>query len=193
MEDASRHEYFMRHAIVEAEKAVEKDEVPVGAVIVYENRIIARAHNQREILNDPTAHAEMIAITQAAAYLENWRLAGTTLYVTLEPCAMVAGALVQSRIDTLVYGTVDKKAGACTSVMNLVQEPRFNHRLKVIPNILAEESKYLLQNFPICILIFLFFIYMRGEVSERPNERAWKARIPTKSVSRVRLPPSPPV
>ena len=147
MEDTSRHEYFMRQAVVEAEKAVEKDEVPVGAVIVYENRIIARAHNQREMLNDPTAHAEMIAITQAADYLQNWRLTGTTLYVTLEPCAMCAGALVQARIDTLVYGTVDKKAGACTSVMNLVQEPRFNHRLKVIPNILADESKYLLQNF----------------------------------------------
>ena len=147
MEDASRHEHFMKQAIVEAEKAVEKDEIPVGAVIVYENRIIARAHNQRELLNDPTAHAEMIAITQAADYLQNWRLTGTTMYVTLEPCAMCAGALVQSRIDTLVYGTVDKKAGACTSVMNLVQEPRFNHRLKVIPNILADESKYLLQKF----------------------------------------------
>ena len=147
MEDARRHEYFMKQAIVEAEKAVEKDEVPVGAVIVYENRIIARAHNQREILNDPTAHAEMIAITQAADYLQNWRLTGTTMYVTLEPCAMCAGALVQSRIDTLVYVTVDKKAGACASVMNLVQEPRFNHRLKVIPNILADECKYMLQKF----------------------------------------------
>src|SRR4030066_2282337 len=104
MEDAGKHEYFMRQAIVEAEKAVEKDEVPVGAVIVYENRIIARAHNLRELLNDPTAHAEMIAITQAADYLQNWRLTGTTLYVTLEPCAMCAGALGQSRIDTLVYG-----------------------------------------------------------------------------------------
>ncbi|MDN3515557.1 MAG: tRNA adenosine(34) deaminase TadA [Candidatus Brocadia sp.] len=137
----------MRQAIIEAEKAVEKDEVPVGSVIVYENRIIARAHNQREMLNDPTAHAEMIAITQAAAYLQNWRLAGATIYVTLEPCAMCAGALVQSRVDTLVYGTVDKKAGACTSVMNLVQEPRFNHRLEVVPGILANECKSLLQKF----------------------------------------------
>src|SRR4030065_2807419 len=147
MEDAGRHEYFMRQAIVEAEKAVEKDEVPVGAVIVYENRIIARAHNQREIINDPTAHAEMIAITQASDYLQNWRLTGTTMYVTLEPCAMCAGALVQSRIDTLVYGAVDKKAGACASVMNLVQEPRFNHRLNVIPGVLADECKHLLQSF----------------------------------------------
>jgi len=146
-ETADTHEYFMRQALIEAEKAVEKDEVPVGAVIVYENRIIARAHNQREMLSDPTAHAEMIAITQAAAYLQNWRLTGTTIYVTLEPCAMCAGALVQSRVDALVYGTVDKKAGACTSVMNLVQEPRFNHRLEVIPSILANECKYLLQKF----------------------------------------------
>ena len=148
MEDAtSRHEYFMRQAIIEAEKAVEKDEVPVGVVIVYENHIIARAHNQREMLNDPTAHAEMIAITQAADYLQNWRLTGTTIYVTLEPCAMCAGAMVQARIGTIVYGTVDKKAGACASVMNLVQEPRFNHRLEVIPNILADECKYILQKF----------------------------------------------
>ena len=147
MEDAGRHEYFMRHAIVEAEKAVEKDEVPVGAVIVYENRIIARAHNQRELLNDPTAHAEMIAITQAADYLQNWRLTGTTMYVTLEPCAMCAGALVQSRIDTLVYGTVDKKAGAAGSVVNLVEEPRFNHRIKVVAGVLEEESGKLLKEF----------------------------------------------
>src|SRR5574337_351720 len=148
MDDAtSKHEYFMRQAVIEAEKAVEKDEVPVGAIIVYGDRIIARAHNQREMLKDPSAHAEMIAITQAASYLQSWRLTGTTIYVTLEPCAMCAGALVQSRVDTLVYGTVDKKAGACTSVMNLVQEPRFNHRLEVIPSILASECKYLLQKF----------------------------------------------
>ncbi len=147
MEEASKHEFFMRQAIVEAKKAEEKDDVPVGAVIVFEGRVIARAHNQRELLKDPTAHAEMIAITQAAAYLENWRLTGTTLYVTLEPCAMCAGALVQSRIDTLVYGAVDKKAGACASVMNLVQEPRFNHRLNVIPGVLADECKHLLQSF----------------------------------------------
>ncbi|OQZ00969.1 MAG: tRNA adenosine(34) deaminase TadA [Candidatus Brocadia sp. UTAMX2] len=145
--DVQRHEYFMRQAIIEAEKAVEKNEVPVGAVIVHEDRIIARAHNQREMLNDPTAHAEMIAITQAAASLENWRLRGTTLYVTLEPCAMCAGALVQSRVHTLVYGTVDKKAGACVSVMNLVQEPRFNHRLEVVPGVLANECRHLLQKF----------------------------------------------
>lgn len=143
----TNHEYFMRQAIIEAKKAVEQDEVPVGAVIAYKGRIIARAHNQRETLNDPTAHAEMIAITQAAAYLQNWRLSGTTMYVTLEPCVMCAGALVQSRVDTLVYGTADKKAGACTSVMNLVQDPRFNHRLSVLSCVLADECKYILQKF----------------------------------------------
>ncbi len=137
----------MRQAIIEARKAMEQYEVPVGAVITYKGRIIARAHNQRETLNDPTAHAEMIAITQAAAYLQNWRLSGTTMYVTLEPCAMCAGALVQSRVDLLVYGTPDKKAGACTSVINLVQEPRFNHRLNVLPAVLADECKYILQKF----------------------------------------------
>ena len=148
MENSARnHEYFMRQAIIEAEKALEKDEVPVGAVIVHENRIIARAHNQKETLLDPTAHAEMIAITQAASYLQNWCLSGTIIYVTLEPCAMCAGALVQSRIDTLVYGTHDKKAGACASILNLVQEPRFNHRLNVVPNVLADECKQILQNF----------------------------------------------
>ncbi|KKO20196.1 MAG: putative deaminase [Candidatus Brocadia fulgida] len=101
----------MRQAIIEAEKAVKKNEVPVGAVIVHEDRIIARAHNQREMLNDPTAHAEMIAITQAAASLENWRLRGTTLYVTLEPCAMCAGALVQSRYIPLFTGRWIKRRG----------------------------------------------------------------------------------
>jgi len=141
------HEYFMRQALREAEKAAENNEVPVGAVCVYDNRIIARAHNQREMLKDPTAHAEMIAITQTSEYLQNWRLTGTTIYVTLEPCAMCAGALVQSRITTLVYGTVDKKAGACSSVINLVQDPRFNHRLNVIPNILADECRDVLRNF----------------------------------------------
>jgi len=94
----------MRQAIAEAKKAFEKDEVPVGAIIVYDNKVIAKAHNQREMLLDPTAHAEMIAITQASAYLQNWRLSDTTVYITLEPCTMCAGALVQARVKNLVYG-----------------------------------------------------------------------------------------
>ncbi|MGR3310892.1 MAG: tRNA adenosine(34) deaminase TadA [Candidatus Brocadiales bacterium] len=141
------HEYYMEQALKEAEKALERDEVPVGAVIVHEGRIIARAHNQREMLKDPTAHAEIIAITQAADYLQNWRLTGTTIYVTKEPCAMCAGALVQARVDMLVYGAPDAKGGACQSVVNLVQEPRFNHRLGVISGVLGNECAKILQEF----------------------------------------------
>lgn len=137
----------MRLALKEAKKALEEDEVPVGAIIVHEGHVIARAHNQRERLKDPTAHAEMIAITQAAAYLENWRLEGAILYVTKEPCIMCAGAMVQARLTSLVFGARDEKGGACGSVVNLVEEPRFNHRVKVIGGILAEESARLLREF----------------------------------------------
>ena len=114
--DPNNHERFMTEAIKEAVAGADADEVPVGAVVVYEGRIIGRAHNQRETLADPTAHAEMIALTQAASYLEDWRLTGCTMYVTLEPCAMCAGALVNARVDRLVYGPADPKAGACESL-----------------------------------------------------------------------------
>jgi len=137
----------MRQAMQEALAAYEKDEVPVGAVIVHDGRIIARAHNQRELLKDPTAHAEMIAITQAAAALDNWRLTGATIYVTLEPCAMCAGAMVLARLDRLVYGAADPKAGACGTLYNLVQDSRLNHRLEVTPGILAEECAQTLRRF----------------------------------------------
>ncbi len=137
----------MRQAIVEAEKAYEKDEVPVGAIIVFDKSIIAKAHNQREMLLDPTAHAEMIAITQASAYLQNWRLSDTTVYITLEPCAMCAGALVQSRVKNLVYGAKDEKYGACESTVNLVNDPRFNHRMNVISGVLEDECGLLLKHF----------------------------------------------
>jgi len=137
----------MRQAIAEAKKAFEKDEVPVGAVIVYGNRAIAKAHNQREMLLDPTAHAEMIAITQASAYLQNWRLSDTTVYITLEPCTMCAGALVQARVKNLVYGAKDKKQGACESTVNLVNDPRFNHRINVISGVLEDECSLLLKRF----------------------------------------------
>ncbi|HHT9155846.1 MAG TPA: tRNA adenosine(34) deaminase TadA [Candidatus Tripitaka sp. YC43] len=143
----ANHEHYMRLALKEAEKALEEDEVPVGAVIVHEGHIIARAHNQRERLKDPTAHAEMIAITQAAAYLENWRLEGATLYVTKEPCIMCAGAMVQARLTSLVFGAFDEKGGACGSVVNLVEETRFNHQVKVTGGVLAEESAVLLREF----------------------------------------------
>ena len=141
------HQYYMREAMIQATKALEADEVPVGAVIVHGGRIIARAYNQRETLRDPTAHAEMIAITQAAESLDNWRLEGATLYVTKEPCVMCAGAMVQARVDTLVYGARDEKAGAAGSVVNLVEEPRFNHRIKVVAGVLEEESGKLLKEF----------------------------------------------
>ena len=137
----------MRQAIAEAKKAFEKDEVPVGAIIVFDNKVIAKAHNQREMLLDPTAHAEMIAITQASAYLQNWRLSDTTVYITLEPCTMCAGALVQARVKNLVYGAKDEKQGACESTVNLVNDPRFNHRINVISGVLEDECSLLLKQF----------------------------------------------
>ena len=141
------HDVFMHEALKEAAFAYEKDEVPVGAVIVHESRVIARAHNQRELLKDPTAHAEMIAITQAAAALDNWRLTGATIYVTLEPCTMCAGAMVLARIDKLVYGTNDPKAGACGTLYNIAADTRLNHRLEIIPGVLAEDCGRMLTNF----------------------------------------------
>jgi len=140
-------EAFMREALKEAQKALEADEVPVGAVIVREGRLIARAHNQRETLRDPTAHAEMIALTQAAAALERWRLSGCTLYVTLEPCTMCAGAMVLARIERLVYGADDSKAGAVGSLYNIPRDMRLNHRLEVTSGVLAEVCSDLLQQF----------------------------------------------
>jgi tRNA(adenine34) deaminase len=139
--------FFMKEALREAAKAAETDEVPVGAVVVHEGKIIARAHNQREILNDPTAHAEMIALTQAASALEEWRLEGTTLYVTLEPCPMCAGAIVNARIPRLVWGADDPKAGACRSLMNIVQDDRLNHRVECTGGILADECGEILREF----------------------------------------------
>ena len=138
---------FMVEAIKQAVSALESDEVPVGAVIVHQGRIIGRAHNQRETLSDPTAHAEMIAITQAAAYLGNWRLEGCTMYVTLEPCAMCAGALVLARIERLVYGPADPKAGACETLYRIVDDERLNHRIEVTGGLMEEPCRQLLQDF----------------------------------------------
>ena len=138
---------FMGLALREAAKAFEAGEVPIGAVIVHEQRVIARAHNQRETLRDPTAHAEMIALTQAAAFLDNWRLSGTTLYVSLEPCPMCAGAIVLARVKRLVYGAPDPKAGACGTLYDIVRDPRLNHRVEVTPGVAAKECADLLQDF----------------------------------------------
>jgi tRNA(adenine34) deaminase len=140
-------ENFMRIAIEQARVAEENGDVPIGAVIVCENRIVGKAYNQREQLQDPTAHAEIIALTQAAAALGNWHLNGCTIYVTLEPCPMCAGALVLSRMDRLVYGCDDPKTGACKSLYNIVQDERLNHRLEVTSGVLAEQCSKLLQDF----------------------------------------------
>ena len=144
--DRSDDEY-MAEALREAVLALDADEVPVGAVIVHNGRVIARAHNQRELLRDPTAHAEMIAITQAAEALDRWRLAGCTLYATLEPCAMCAGALVLSRVYRLVFGAFDPKAGACGSLFNIVQDERLNHQVMVVSGVLETECSHLLKRF----------------------------------------------
>jgi tRNA(adenine34) deaminase len=142
-----KDEQFMRIAIDQAKIAEENGDVPIGAVIVHKNTIIAKAYNQREQLQDPTAHAEIIAITQAAAALENWHLNGCTMYVTLEPCPMCAGALVLARIDRLVYGCDDPKTGAVKSLYNIVTDGRLNHRLEVTSGVLADECAELLQQF----------------------------------------------
>jgi len=137
----------MQEAIKEAKKGQDKEEVPVGAVIVLENKVIAKSHNQVEMLNDATAHAEMIAITQAESYVKNWRLEGTTMYVTKEPCFMCAGALVQTRVSRLIYGVRDVKAGGAGSALNLVQDPKLNHWVEVIAGVKEEECKRILQEF----------------------------------------------
>jgi len=140
-------ERYMREALREAEKADEAGEVPVGCVIVHGGRVIARAHNQRERLNDPTAHAEMLALTQAAAEVGDWRLDGAVLYVTLEPCTMCAGGLVLARLERIVYGAADPKAGACGSLYDIVRDARLNHRVEVTPGVLAEPCGAILKGF----------------------------------------------
>ena len=146
-----RHPFHIEHmrlALEEARTAALEDEVPVGAVIVsLQDGIIGRAHNQRESLNDPTAHAEMIAITQAANGLRSWRLEGCILYVTLEPCPMCAGAIVLARLPMIVYGAADPKAGACDSLYRITNDPRLNHRAQVIGGVLAPECAEILSEF----------------------------------------------
>lgn len=138
---------FMRAALELARKAGEAGEVPVGAVLVVDDEIIASAGNAPIELDDPTAHAEVLALRAGGELLGNYRLPGSTLYVTLEPCAMCAGALVHARVDRLVYGAPDPKAGACGSIMDIVRDPRLNHTLAVAAGLLADESSALLQRF----------------------------------------------
>ena len=140
-------DYWMECAFKEAEKAYRLNEVPVGAVVVFENLVIGKGHNLTEQLQDPTAHAEMIAITAAAEYLGSRRLIDTTMYVTLEPCPMCAGALVMSRVSRLVYGASDPKSGACGSLYNIVDDTRLNHRLAVTPAVLESKCSIILSEF----------------------------------------------
>ena len=140
-------ERFMHQAIDQAYIAEENGDVPIGAVIVCEAKVIGKGYNQREQLNDPTAHAEMIALTAAAEAVGSWRLHNCTIYVTLEPCTMCAGALVLARIDRLVYGCPDTKAGACGSLYNTVQADRLNHRVEITAGVLQDKCSKVLQNF----------------------------------------------
>ncbi len=153
------HQHYMKEAIKQAAIALEEGEVPVGAVVVWKNRIVARAHNQMETLRDPTAHAEMIALTQASETLSDLpeakpkdkahrgSLEGATLYVTLEPCPMCAGALIMTKCSHLVYGARDAKAGACHSLYRITEDDRLNHRVKVTGGVMADDAKFLLTEF----------------------------------------------
>ncbi len=138
---------YMAEALALAERALDSEDVPVGALVVREGRIIGRGCNQREKLQDPTAHAEMLALTAAAEYVGHWRLDKCTLYVTLEPCSMCAGAMVLARLPRLVYGAIDPKAGACGSLYTITQDPRLNHRTETVGGVLAGPATELLRAF----------------------------------------------
>jgi tRNA(adenine34) deaminase len=140
-------ETFMAEALAEARLAASEGEVPIGAVVAFEGRIVGRGRNARERLHDPTAHAEILALQEAARTLGRWRLTGATMYATLEPCPMCAGALVNARIDRLVYGVADPKAGAVDTLFDVVRSPRLNHRLAVTSGVLAIECGELLRDF----------------------------------------------
>jgi len=142
-----RDEYFMRLALREAERALEHDDVPIGAVVVHEGEVIGAGRNERELRQDPTAHAEMIALREASRALSSWRLMDAVLYITLEPCAMCAGAIVLARVSRVVFGAADPKAGAAASVLDVLGEPRLNHRPEVAGGLLADEAAALLQDF----------------------------------------------
>jgi tRNA(adenine34) deaminase len=142
-----REDYFMRLALREAERGLEHDDVPIGAVVVRGGEVLAAAHNERELRQDPTAHAELLALREAARALGTWRVLATVIYVTLEPCAMCAGAIVLARVPRVVYGASDPKAGAAGSVLDVLNEPRLNHRPEVAGGLLAAESAELLSSF----------------------------------------------
>ncbi|MHB1357745.1 MAG: tRNA adenosine(34) deaminase TadA, partial [Anaerolineae bacterium] len=152
------HDCWMHEALNEAYGALAAGEIPVGAVVVWQNQIIGRGRNRREELHDPTAHAEILALREAGQSSGDWRLSGTLLYCTLEPCSMCAGALVNARVETLVYGLPDDKAGSAGSIYDLVRSPWLNHRCKVVSGILSKEILQMMQQ---------FFINLRQDKSER--------------------------
>ena len=141
------HEKWMQYALFEAEKAYENDEIPVGAVIVKNDQIIAKGYNQKELLKDATAHAEIIAITSASSYLEDWRLNECTIYSTMEPCAMCSGAIINSRMKAIYFGVYDEGSGCCGSLYQICRDPRLNHQVFVKGGVLEKESKALLKDF----------------------------------------------
>lgn len=141
------HEKFMREALKEAKKAYDKLEVPVGAVIVKDGKVIARAHNLKETKKDTTNHAEILVIQKASKKLDTWRLNGCQMYVTLEPCSMCAGAMIGARLEKVYIGTMDEKTGACGSVLNLLKDYKFNHKIEVETGILKQECEYILKDF----------------------------------------------
>lgn len=143
----TQNEFYMNYAFREAERAFEEGEIPVGCVIVFQNTIIAKAHNQIETLKDPTAHAEIIAITSAAEYLQSKVLAGCSMYVTLEPCVMCAGAIVLSKLENLFFGAYDFKSGACGSVFNVTNNDSLNHRVNVLGGVLDDKCREILKSF----------------------------------------------
>ena len=147
MDNSDIHEKWMKYALVEAVKAYDDDEIPVGAVIIKDNQIIAKGSNQKELLKDATAHAEIIAITSASNYLQDWRLEECIMYVTMEPCAMCAGAIINSRIKAVYFGVYDEGAGCCGSLYQICQDPRMNHQTIARGGILEEDSKSLLKDF----------------------------------------------
>jgi len=151
------HEYFMKKALELAKKAMDIDEVPIGTIIVYDNQIIGKGYNRRNTEKSPLAHGEIEAIKEAASFLGDWRLEGCNMYVTLEPCPMCAGAIVQSRMDKVIFGTRNPKAGCGGSVINILQEPKFNHQVEIIEGICKEECSNILK---------LFFANMRNKRNE---------------------------
>jgi tRNA(adenine34) deaminase len=147
MKKIDKDKFFMQEALKEAKKAYKKNEVPVGAVVVYNNKIVAKAHNLNITTNDPTAHAEILALRKASKILRNYRLLDCEMYTTLEPCPMCAGAMVYARIKRLVYATEDPKSGCCKSVLNIVNNKKLNHRIEVVSGVCKEESEKLLKTF----------------------------------------------